>query len=175
MTAVALDVKTPPPYVVVRQGRFSGGVRFESLDDAVKDIAGRIGGRPVEEALADGSYGVESVPRDRWSEGEQRHYRNTARQCLTSHDHGSDRSELARTNCGACVLGGYEPRGGWGDGRTRADGPNYAGWARIYVEAGFAIPRLWEAAFERERHGDNDRYSAALELSIATFGLHWGA
>lgn len=62
-------------------------------------------------------------------------------------------------NCAACAIrtGGEE-------------GPNYAGWARVYVEAGQPIPGKWRDAFERERHSDNKAYAQALEESIAHFG-----
>lgn len=102
----------------------------------------------------------------------------SAWQCMSSHDHGwtftdAEDKELVKSNCGACVLGGYEPPDGWEPGTkgaTRHQGPNCAGWARIYVEARHAIPCKWAKAFEQERKSDNVAYAAALERSIATFG-----
>lgn len=77
---------------------------------------------------------------------------------------------LTRANCAACVLGGYiDPD----DDRQPEDGPNYAGWARIYIEAGRAIPRSWEEVFTAQRDSDNLEYAYQLERSIATFGIHW--
>lgn len=77
-----------------------------------------------------------------------------------------------RMNCGACVLRGYEPRGGWGDGfSVKRDGPYYSGWARVYVEARMPIPEKWKDAFERERNSDNKLYAAALEEAIKYFGI----
>lgn len=81
-----------------------------------------------------------------------------------------------RSNCSTCVLHGYRPRGGWGDPELdkRGAGPNYAGWARVYVEAGYAIPRKWWDAFRAQRESDNLAYAFALERSIATFGVKAG-
>jgi hypothetical protein len=58
--------------------------------------------------------------------------RRMALQLLCRHDHNmSDRARLTRENCSACVLNGYHPRGEKHDGR-----PNYAGWLRVYIQAG---------------------------------------
>lgn len=96
----------------------------------------------------------------------------TAVRCFIHNHASSNRSPDVRMNCGACALFGYEPRGGWGDGRNvKRDGPNYAGWARAYVEAGRAIPKRWKDAFEKERQSDNKLYAAALEESIKHFGV----
>lgn len=115
-----------------------------------------------------------------WSTQEARQYCNTAAQCLFRHDHswqwcGHTRAErrddenLTRANCGACVLKGYHDRDD--DEHNPHDGPNYAGWARVYVESGVAIPRKWRAAFARElMRTDNPGYSLALRRSMMTFG-----
>ena len=86
------------------------------------------------------------------------------------------RDQLTRENCGACVLGGYRPRDDWGDPEldTDAAGPNYAGWARIYVEARRVIPKRWEAAFLAQLHTpDNLRYAEAVARSVVTFGYRF--
>jgi hypothetical protein len=106
----------------------------------------------------------------KWTELEAKHLRATARQCFNHYKHGNTKDE--RENCSACCLRGYEPRGGFGDGyKVARDGPNYAGWARVYVEAGFAIPKKWRAAFAREQNSDNKAYANALTKSIETFGV----
>lgn len=98
---------------------------------------------------------------------------NTARRCFR-HRHGSDRSHDVRMNCGACVLEGYEPRGGWGEGfSVRRDGPYYAGWARVYVEAMRSIPHRWLNAFRQELCSNNKAYVRALWVSIFTFGVRF--
>lgn len=79
--------------------------------------------------------------------------------------------EMTRENCGACALSGY--------GESTESGPlepNYAGWARVYVEAGHAIPKKYREAFEAtRRRTDNPLYVEGLERDIVTFGLHWRA
>lgn len=100
-----------------------------------------------------------------WSLKEATRHRDTARQCIYRHDHNpSDRTPIVRENCGACVLNGYVPRG-----EKRGERPNYAGWARIFVEVGKPMPREWlEAELART---DNAPYVAALKRSIVTFGV----
>lgn len=103
---------------------------------------------------------------------------------LTEHGHAwrfstrEDR-ELTRSNCGACALSGY----GLTDRDIRRCGPDYAGWARVYVQAGRPVPIGWSAPLWRElagagridpdgQTGDaNDRYGNALRRDVATFGL----
>lgn len=71
-------------------------------------------------------------------------------------------------NCQHCCL--------HGDGLPNtADGkglePNYSGWARIYVQAGRAIPRRFAAAFEAEKNSENTSYANALKEDVAYYGL----
>lgn len=100
---------------------------------------------------------------------------NTAVRCFQHNHAHRDKSPDVRRNCGACALMGYEPRGGWGDGfSVKRDGPNYAGWARVYVEAVRAIPKKWEEAFRRELRSNNKAYARALWVSILLFGVRFG-
>lgn len=106
---------------------------------------------------------------EKWTETEANQLRMIARQLFTHYKHNNSR--LERESCSACVLRGYEPRGGFGDGYSvKRDGPNYAGWARVYVEAGYSIPKRWKTAFEKELQSDNKAYAEALAKSVATFG-----
>lgn len=90
----------------------------------------------------------------------------TAIQCLTRHDHPMwIRDQLTRENCGACVLNGYHPKG-----EPRTD-INYAGWARIYIEAGKTIPSNLFMAFIAELASDNRAYANALLQDIEDFGI----
>lgn len=93
------------------------------------------------------------------------------------HNSGGCRREgrLGRENCGVCCLLGYEPRGGFGDGYSvRREGPNYSGWARLYVEARRPIPAKWREAFRRELARDaNHAYADALARSVVTFGARF--
>lgn len=111
-----------------------------------------------------------------WSAWEARELSAQARYILRGHiNKGGDTglSVLERENCAACVLEGYRPPGGYGDPELDAPGagPNYAGWARIYVEAQKPIPSKWRTAFDEQRHSENHAYSAALERDIATWGV----
>jgi hypothetical protein len=96
-------------------------------------------------------------------------------QLLARHDHNaSDRDPMTRENCGACVLNGYISRDDRRNGAKNSDGPNYAGWARVYVQAGTRIPRKWHKAFEAELASDNQAYSDALRRDIHIFGVRFG-
>lgn len=115
-----------------------------------------------------------------WEEKDRRHHQATATSIMVGdefHTTGACRREgrLGRENCATCCILGYEPRGGFGDDyKVSRDGPNYAGWARIYVEAGYAIPRKWWRAFVAQlESADNPHYGAALARSIETYGLRF--
>lgn len=92
--------------------------------------------------------------------------RAIAIQCLARHDHPLYvRDQLTRENCGACVLNGYHPKG---EARTDI---NYAGWARVYIEAGKPIPSNLFMAFLAELASDNRAYADALLQDIEDFGI----
>jgi hypothetical protein len=103
-------------------------------------------------------YGHGTVSFMPWPAEEARRHQNTARH-LFSRGHDYPHKGLDVDNCAFCALT-------HGD----TDGPNYAGWARLYIEAQRPIPRKWRAAFERELASDNQAYANALRRSIATFG-----
>ena len=89
-----------------------------------------------------------------------------ARNQFTRHDHNlSDRSPETRDSCGACTLNGYHPRG---EARNQI---NYAGWARIYVQALKPIPSNLFLAFMAELASDNRVYADALRRDIKAFGI----
>lgn len=94
----------------------------------------------------------------KWTDKEAAHYRATARDCFKhSYNHG-EKSDP--DNCCGCAL----------RETSREDGPNVAGWARLYVEAGYPIPTVWREAFEGELNSLNHLYKAALLKSLLTFG-----
>lgn len=96
----------------------------------------------------------------KWNEQEAKHYAATARQCFKhDYDHGETTDP---NNCGGCAIRGL----GTDDGK-----PNYAGWARCYVEAQMPIPASWRDDFNAELDSDNKAYAAALSRSIETFGM----
>lgn len=121
-------------------------------------------------ALKHEGYSIEPIAA--WDEAKAKTLKGQARG-LMRHDHEwtwsfEGEEEMTRDSCGACALAGY--------GESAEDGPlepNYGGWARVYVEAGVAIPKRYREAFEATRQGDNLLYAEGLERDIATFGLHW--
>jgi len=107
-----------------------------------------------------------------WSAAEANGLRRTAQMLLSRHDCQGSRLVEMRENCGACVLNGYMSSADRKSGALKvADGPNYAGWARVYVQAGSSIPRRWRKAFQAERDSDNRLYAEALERDIATWRM----
>lgn len=92
--------------------------------------------------------------------------RDSALYLFRRHDHNkSDHTPLTRENCGACALNGYHPKG------ERSDFINYAGWARVYVEAGKFIPAKLRYAFLAELASSNRAYADALKQDIRDFGV----
>jgi len=105
-----------------------------------------------------------------WSQVEAKRERAIARRILWDPTHAAshhgDWSKLARDNCSACVLSGSS-------GDTP---PNYAGWHRIYVQAGAVIPDDWRPDFAallkvRTVEDGNLAYADALGRDVVTFGL----
>jgi hypothetical protein len=95
-----------------------------------------------------------------WSAEDTRRYENIARRIFSESHYATDHARHPDPdNCAACAIrmGGIE-------------GPNYAGWARLYIEARRPIPKKWKSAFEAELSSDNQAYANALRRSIATFG-----
>lgn len=90
-----------------------------------------------------------------------------ALQCFNRHDHNrNDTSPLTRENCGACCLNGYHPKG------ERKDFINYAGWARLYIQAERFIPNNLRYTFLAELASDNRPYAEALKQDIIDFGIN---
>ena len=88
---------------------------------------------------------------------------------LFHHGEWAHESDLERESCSACVLRGFVSESAREDGYRSEDGPNYAGWARCYVQAQYPIPAAWRAAFAQEGH-DNRAYYDALGRDLVTFG-----
>jgi len=89
-----------------------------------------------------------------------------ALRCLTHHDHTGKADSLTRENCDACVLNGYHPKG------ERKDFINYAGWARLYIQAGKVIPSNLQFAFLAELASSNRAYAEALKQDIREYGIN---
>lgn len=95
----------------------------------------------------------------RWNEKEAQQLRAVSRQIVWESCRCDD--ALSRENCGGHVLRGVIRKG------VVTCEPNYAGWARIYVEAGILIkPELLARELART---DNVLYVEALKRDLETF------
>ena len=74
---------------------------------------------------------------------------------------------MVMENCGACTLA----RAGK-DGTDPEQMPNYAGWLRVYVQAGEAVPQTWLEAEMVRAANENPAYYSAIMRDIATYGIH---
>jgi hypothetical protein len=92
-----------------------------------------------------------------WGADEAKNLAAIARSMFRGHAY--EHVGIDADNCSYCALTSGGP-----------EGPNYAGWGRLYVEAGRLIPGRWREAFQCELESDNAAYAAALRRSIATFG-----
>jgi hypothetical protein len=97
--------------------------------------------------------------REPLTDDEAKQLRKTAQMCFSHYTGCRGRDP---DNCSGCAL----INGGEG-------GPNYAGWARVYVEAGRTIPLNWKAAFQRELDSDNRAYAEFLQRCIEYFGVRF--
>lgn len=90
--------------------------------------------------------------------------RAIARQLMSRHDHSAEdaRDPLVRENCSACVLSAPLKARRWRS-------PNYAGWMRVYVEAGVRVPA--DRIIRELRRTDNLAYVAALKRDLVTFSI----
>lgn len=107
-----------------------------------------------------------------WSPEEQQEQRRY-KTGVWNHEHGSvtgtrQQRNLVRANCSACVLGGYRDVY---DDESPTDAPNYAGWARVYVETRHVVPHGFVRGFERDLNEDSP-YGAALRRDVVTYGVH---
>jgi hypothetical protein len=101
--------------------------------------------------------GVTSSP---WPADEASSLRSSARNCWQHYDY-PHRKDV--DNCGACAL----------EAMSDTEPPNYAGWLRIYLELGRAIPRQHYHAEMEYAERENPRYRDAIMRDIATYGLRW--
>jgi hypothetical protein len=118
-------------------------------------------------------YGVEPVPAEPWTDEEAARLRGMA-VAVFRHGHGvifrdDDDEDLTRENCGACALEG------WGEHATEGIfQPNYCNWARVFVEAGHAIPARWRTGFHAVLNAeDNPGHRVALLRSLATWDVRF--
>jgi len=106
-----------------------------------------------------------------WNASKELSLRSIARglfNCDQHEQHGE-----YREHCGACALNGYLSDSAKNDGMDETTGPNYAGWARCYVQAGYTVPLRWFKAFNEQLESDNEPYAQALKNDIATWGVRF--
>ena len=120
----------------------------------------------------DDGYVIEELELWEWSDEERGRLQNIARRLFSDHYTGHSVRPDHRDECAGCVLSGWrgskDVRAEW---NVRSNGPNYAGWARFYVQARRLIRDEWAPAFCRELESpDNELYRIALARDIATFG-----
>lgn len=89
----------------------------------------------------------------------------TLMRCETPDGCASD--ALQKDNCGACTLHGH---GDHADGSGGFRAPNYAGWARVYIEARVQIPARYLEAFGHHL-SRGDAYGRALRAYVQVFGV----
>lgn len=154
---VARDDEKVSPYFLTEEQQFAWLLRHQ--------------GQSVEWATTHEGYSFATMSGEPWTPEEQQR-QMSLKGGVMRHDHGpvtGDREErnLVRANCGACVLDGYRDRD---DDEWPRDEPNYAGWARVYVELTRMIPVKFMPGFERAINEDSP-YGEALRRDILTYGV----
>lgn len=96
---------------------------------------------------------------DQWDSDTTRRLRATATHIFS--DHGPHGGQLERDNCGACAVASY----------TEQDPPNYAGWLRVWIQAGKPVPRQHYETEIAEAQAENASYYEAIIRDVETFGL----
>lgn len=96
---------------------------------------------------------------DKWDPGKARQLHATALHIFA--DHGPHDDQLCRDNCGACAVATY----------TEQEPPNYAGWLRVWIQAGRRVPRQHYESEIAEAQADNALYYEAILRDVETFGL----
>jgi hypothetical protein len=159
-------------FYLTRDGRPVSGRVYPS-DNGVLVELHRVQSMSFDWAIRYEGYGVGETEADVWPADEARELARTARRMMR--DHGDpegqghrNADDMTRENCGACALAGY----GASDEEGPL-GPNYAGWARVYVQSGTRVPPEWHEAFLAElATPDSARYVTALSRDIRTFGTN---
>lgn len=137
---------------------------------AAEKLAAKLGLTLSGEAIADDRPSRYRFPTIApWPADVARELRATAWRMFSDHGHGSHWDKLTREACGTCALNGYHDRAIARE-ESAPVAPNYAGWARLYIQAGRPIPAKYADGFRAELANDNIRYVDALRRDIVTFG-----
>jgi hypothetical protein len=76
-------------------------------------------------------------------------------------DHGPHTDEVERDNCPACAVSNF----------TDQDRPDYVGWVRLWIQAGWRVPRQHYEAEVAEAQQENRSYYEAIMRDVETFGV----
>jgi len=96
---------------------------------------------------------------DMWDSPTARSLQARARRIFA--DHGPHDGQLERDNCGACAVAAY----------TEQTPPNYAGWLRVWIEAGRPVPRQHYETEIAQAQVENVGYYEAILRDVETFGI----
>lgn len=97
-------------------------------------------------------------------ETEHDRVRRNAQYLLRDHRHGKVNADY-REQCGVCILNGY------GAGKIH-NYINYAGWARVWIQAGKYIEPKYFYQLLAELGSSNRAYADALKQDIREYGLN---
>lgn len=159
-------------YVVTRDGLPISGRFHASEMGAVGELL-RFQPMSVDWAMRHEGYGIAEHEGETWPTEKRAELASTARALFRRHEHpdtftDADDERMTRENCGACALAGY---GADTDEGRAPLAPNWAGWARAWVQAGRRISPEYVDGFRAELASpDNARYAAALATDIRTYG-----
>lgn len=96
---------------------------------------------------------------DKWDADKARQLRATAVRIFS--DHGPHDDQLGRDNCAACAVATF----------TEQDRPDYVAWLRLWIQAGWRVPRQHYEAEIAEAQQENPSYYEEILRDVATFGL----
>lgn len=96
---------------------------------------------------------------DKWDVAKARELQATAVRIFS--EHGPHDDQLGRDNCAACAVATF----------TEQDRPGYAGWLRLWIQAGWRVPRQHYEAEIAEAQQENPSYHEAILRDVETFGL----
>lgn len=161
-------------YIVTRDGLPISG-RFHDRESGAFGELLHAQSMSVDWAIRYEGYGMSEVAdAETWSGDLRATLAATARQLFRRHEHPDtfdtvDDERMCRENCGACALAGY---GAHTDEGRAPLAPNYAGWARVYVQSGRRIPAEYVDGFRAELASpDSPGYAAALATDVRTYGV----
>lgn len=134
-------------------------VRVARSEQMVRRVCGKIRGgtRSCRDRIGLGADTLHDM--DKWDADKARALQATAVRIFS--DHGPHDDQLGRDNCAACAVATF----------TEQDRPGYVGWLRLWIQAGWRIPRQHYEAEIAEAQQENPAYYEAILRDVETFGL----